>query len=144
YIDWMKSCYLISAVGNPALAVPCAFTAGGLPVGLQIVGRHRDDWGVLQLGHAFEQATGLWGRRPPLARYGPGPRLQALRQRPPTAKSTGLPVLGFSPSQQATTSPPAARVGLAAVGGQGGAVRPAARSLHGRGGRPRQGRHGGG
>jgi amidase len=67
YIDWMKSCYLISAVGNPALAVPCAFTEGGLPVGLQIVGRHQDDWGVLQLGHAFEQATGLWRRRPPLA-----------------------------------------------------------------------------
>jgi amidase len=67
YIDWMKSCYLISAVGNPALAVPCAFTEGGLPVGLQIVGRHQDDWGVLQLGHAFELATGLWRRRPPLA-----------------------------------------------------------------------------
>jgi amidase len=66
YIDWMKSCYLISAVGNPALAVPCAFTEGGLPVGLQIVGRHQDDWGVLQLGHAFEQVTGLWRRRPPL------------------------------------------------------------------------------
>src|SRR5262249_2424483 len=67
YIDWMKSCYLISAVGNPALAVPCAFTEGGLPVGLQIVGRHQDDWGVLQLGHAFEQATGRWRRRPPVA-----------------------------------------------------------------------------
>ena len=67
YIDWMKSCYFISAVGNPALAVPCAFTEGGLPVGLQIVGRHQDDWGVLQMGHAFEQATGLWRRRPPVA-----------------------------------------------------------------------------
>jgi amidase len=67
YIDWMRSCYLISATGNPALAVPCAFTDGGLPVGLQIVGRHQDDWGVLQLGHAFEQATGLWRRRPPSA-----------------------------------------------------------------------------
>jgi amidase len=64
YIDWMKSCYFISAVGNPALSVPCAFTAEGLPIGLQIVGRHQDDWGVLQLGHAFEQATGLWKRRP--------------------------------------------------------------------------------
>jgi amidase len=67
YIDWMKSCYLISAVGNPALAVPCAFTDAGLPVGVQIVGRHQDDWGVLQLGHAFEQATGLWRRRPVIA-----------------------------------------------------------------------------
>jgi amidase len=67
YIDWMKSCSFISAVGNPALSVPCAFTAAGLPVGLQIVGRHHDDWGVLQLGHAFEQATGLWKRKPPVA-----------------------------------------------------------------------------
>lgn len=70
YIDWMKSCYYISVVGNPALSVPCAFTEGGLPVGLQIVGRHQDDWGVLQLGHAFEQATGLWRRRPALADRG--------------------------------------------------------------------------
>jgi amidase len=64
YIDWMKSCYFISVVGNPALAVPCAFTPEGLPIGLQIVGRHQDDWGVLQLGHAFEQATGLGKRKP--------------------------------------------------------------------------------
>jgi amidase len=66
YIDWMKSCYFISAVGNPAISVPCGFTAAGLPVGLQIIGRHQDDWGVLQLGHAFEQATGLGKRRPPV------------------------------------------------------------------------------
>ncbi|MBV8236990.1 MAG: amidase [Acidimicrobiia bacterium] len=67
YIDWMKSCYFISTVGNPAMSVPCAFSAEGLPIGLQIVGRHQDDWGVLQLGYAFEQATGLWKRKPPVA-----------------------------------------------------------------------------
>jgi amidase len=67
YIDWMKSCYFISAVGNPALSVPCAITAEGLPIGLQIVGRHQDDWGVLQLGYAFEQVTGLWKRKPAVA-----------------------------------------------------------------------------
>jgi amidase len=67
YIDWMKSCYFISAVGNPALSVPCAFTPEGLPIGLQIVGRHQDDWGVLQLGYAFEQATELWRRKPAVA-----------------------------------------------------------------------------
>ncbi len=66
YIDWMKSCWFVSTVGNPALSVPAGFSAEGLPVGLQIVGRHRDDWGVLQLGHAFEQATGHGRRRPPL------------------------------------------------------------------------------
>lgn len=67
YIDWMKSCYYISAIGNPAISVPAGFSPDGLPVGLQIVGRHRDDWGVLQLAHAFEQATGWHQRRPPLA-----------------------------------------------------------------------------
>jgi amidase len=57
YIDWMKTCYYISILGNPAISVPCGFTTGeGLPVGLQIVGRHRDDWGLLQMAHAFERA----------------------------------------------------------------------------------------
>ena len=65
YIDWMKSCYYISVIGHPAISVPCGFTPEGLPVGIQIVGRHRDDFGVLQLAHAFELATGLWKRRPP-------------------------------------------------------------------------------
>jgi amidase len=57
YIDWMKSCYYISVVGNPAISVPAGFTPEGLPVGLQIVGRHRDDWGLLQMAYAFEQAS---------------------------------------------------------------------------------------
>ncbi|HJZ76600.1 MAG TPA: amidase, partial [Vicinamibacterales bacterium] len=47
YIDWMKSCYFISLVSNPAISVPCGFSADGLPIGLQIVGCHQDDWGVL-------------------------------------------------------------------------------------------------
>jgi len=64
YIDWMKSCYWISVTGQPALSVPSGFSAGGLPVGLQIVGRNRDDFGVLQIGHAFERATGYWKQRP--------------------------------------------------------------------------------
>ena len=64
YIDWMRSCYYISVTGSPALAVPAGFTADGLPVGLQIVGRHTDNWGVLQLGHAFEQVNGAGQRRP--------------------------------------------------------------------------------
>jgi len=57
YIDWMKSCYYISVAGNPAISVPCGYTAEGLPVGLQIVARHHDDWGLLQMAHAFEQAA---------------------------------------------------------------------------------------
>jgi amidase len=57
YIDWMKSCYYVSATGHPAISVPAGFTGDGLPVGRQIVGRHHDDWGVLQLAHAYEQTA---------------------------------------------------------------------------------------
>ncbi|WP_223198498.1 amidase [Solihabitans fulvus] len=64
YVDWMRSCYLISATGLPALSVPAGFTQGGLPVGLQLVGRHRGEFALLQIGHAFEQATGFGRRRP--------------------------------------------------------------------------------
>ena len=67
YIDWMRSCSYITVTGLPAISVPCGFTPDGLPVGIQIVGRHQDDWGVLQLAHAFEQATGFWKRHPALA-----------------------------------------------------------------------------
>jgi len=66
YIDWMKSCYYITTIGHPAISVPCGFTPEGLPVGVQIVGRHQDDFGVLQLAYAFEQSTGFWKRRPPV------------------------------------------------------------------------------
>lgn len=67
YIDWMRVCSDITVTGLPAISVPCGFTEDGLPVGVQIVGRHQDEWGVLQLAHAFEQATGFWKRRPPVA-----------------------------------------------------------------------------
>jgi amidase len=66
YIDWMRACSDITVTGHPAISVPCGFTDDGLPVGVQIVGRHQDDLGVLQLAHAFEQATGFWRRRPPM------------------------------------------------------------------------------
>jgi len=67
YIDWMKSCWYISATGNPAASVPAGFTLEGLPVGLQIVGRDKQDFSVLQLSHAFEQATNFGKRRPSIA-----------------------------------------------------------------------------
>jgi len=67
YIDWMKSCWYISATGNPAASVPAGFTPEGLPVGVQIVGRFKEDLSVLQLAHAFEQATGFGKRHPAIA-----------------------------------------------------------------------------
>ena len=67
YIDWMKSCYFISTLGLPTISVPCGFTPEGLPVGVQIVGRHQDDFGVLQLARAFEKATQFGQQRPAVA-----------------------------------------------------------------------------
>ncbi len=67
YLDWMRSCYFISVTGLPAISVPCGFTPEDLPIGVQIVGRHHNEWGVLQLAQAFEQATGFWRQRPTVA-----------------------------------------------------------------------------
>lgn len=67
YIDWMRSCYYITATGHPAISVPCGFTDDGLPVGVQIVGRHQKEFAVLQLAYAFQQATGFWKQRPEVA-----------------------------------------------------------------------------
>ena len=66
YIDWMRACWYVTFMSNPAISVPAGFTKSGLPVGVQIVGRHRADRSVLQLAYAFEQATGHGRRRPPI------------------------------------------------------------------------------
>jgi aspartyl-tRNA(Asn)/glutamyl-tRNA(Gln) amidotransferase subunit A len=50
--------------GTPALSVPCGFTPGGLPIGLQIAGRAYDEATVLRVGHAYEQAARFRVRRP--------------------------------------------------------------------------------
>lgn len=54
YIQWMDSCSLITLTGHPAISVPCGFTEHGLPVGLQIIGRYRDELTLLKLAQAFE------------------------------------------------------------------------------------------
>ena len=64
YIDWMRSCYGVTVTGLPAISVPCGFTPEGLPIGVQIVGRHQHDLEVLRLAHAFERATGQWRHHP--------------------------------------------------------------------------------
>ncbi len=66
YIDWMMSCAFITVTELPAISVPCGFTDDGLPVGLQIVGRPRGDFSVLQLAYAFQEMTRFHERKPPI------------------------------------------------------------------------------
>jgi amidase len=66
YVEWMQSAYWISTTFHPAISVPAGFTPEGLPVGIQIVGRMRDDLGLFQFAQAFEQATRVGERRPAL------------------------------------------------------------------------------
>lgn len=66
YIDWMMSCAFITVTGLPAISVPCGFTDDGLPIGLQIVGRPRSDFAVLQLAYAFQEATRFYQQKPPI------------------------------------------------------------------------------
>lgn len=66
YIDWMEVCCAITVTGNPAISVPAGFTADGLPVGAQLVGRPRGDLELLRLAHTFEQATKHYQTTPPI------------------------------------------------------------------------------
>ncbi len=53
---WIEFTLPINMTGQPAATVPAGFTEGGLPVGMQIVGRHLDDALVLKASAAFEAA----------------------------------------------------------------------------------------
>jgi amidase len=66
YLDWMRACTRISVTAHPAISIPFAFTASGLPVGLQLVGRYGDERGLLELAAGIEGAAGASRRRPSL------------------------------------------------------------------------------
>ena len=53
--------------GHPAASVPCGFTAEGLPMGLQIIGRPFDEATVLRVADAYQRITDWHTRRPPMA-----------------------------------------------------------------------------
>ena len=64
YLSWTSFTYPFNITGQPAATVPCGFTQSGLPVGLQIVGRWRDDLTVLRASAAFESLC-PWSRLVP-------------------------------------------------------------------------------
>jgi amidase len=66
YVGWMRACSRLTVSAHPVAAVPAGFTDDGLPVGLQLVGRHRGDRRLLGHAAAWEAATRLTGRRPAL------------------------------------------------------------------------------
>jgi aspartyl-tRNA(Asn)/glutamyl-tRNA(Gln) amidotransferase subunit A len=63
-LAWLRNTRPFNVWGLPAVSVPCGFTKGGLPIGLQIAGPHRREDLVLRLAHAYEQATEWHKRRP--------------------------------------------------------------------------------
>ena len=65
YIQWAFLTYAITLTGLPAISVPCGFTRSGLPVGLQIVGRRRQEAAVLRAAAAFEAAVPWADKIPP-------------------------------------------------------------------------------
>ncbi len=52
--------------GTPAISVPCGFSSGNMPIGLQLAGRPFDEPTVLRAAHAYEQATDWHRQRPPI------------------------------------------------------------------------------
>ena len=64
WVSWAEFSYPFNMSWNPAASVPCGFTADGLPVGLQIVGRRFDDLGVLRAAAAFEAVQPWADKRP--------------------------------------------------------------------------------
>jgi amidase len=69
YHEWMQAVSLVTLSGCPALAAPAGFSAGGLPIGLQIVAPVHQELGCLQLAAVFEVANRAnVARRSPLLR----------------------------------------------------------------------------
>ena len=66
YHRWLEVVVPATMASLPALSVPAGFGASGLPAGLQILGPTQADWSVLQIGHAYDQASGHSRRCSPL------------------------------------------------------------------------------
>ena len=105
-----------NCTGGPALAVLCGFTKDGLPLSLQIAGRPFDDARVLRAGHAFEQASGFFKRRPVLIA---GAKAAAIDPKPWVPDTSAV-----APAVRAQAENAAAHAGLRLPGSDhGGACR---------------------
>jgi len=56
----------VNLAGVPAISIPCGFTSGSLPIGLQLIGKHFDEESLLKASYAFEQSTEWHKRKPTL------------------------------------------------------------------------------
>lgn len=65
YVDWIAPTFVLSLTGLPVASVPCGLDPNGYPVGLQVVGRPRDEEGVLAVAALIQELVPL--RPPPLA-----------------------------------------------------------------------------
>ena len=65
YHRWMEVVIPATLSGCPVANVPVGFNEQGLPMGIQIIGKHQADMAVLQLAHAYEQASRWYQRCPP-------------------------------------------------------------------------------
>ena len=59
---------IANLIGAPALSFPAGFSENGLPVGVQLVGRHFDEATILKLGHRFQQNSDFHAKEPDLPR----------------------------------------------------------------------------
>jgi aspartyl-tRNA(Asn)/glutamyl-tRNA(Gln) amidotransferase subunit A len=65
---YLSDIFTLSAnlAGIPGISLPCGFSEGGLPIGLQILGNHFNEEMILRVAHGFEQATGYYKKKPTL------------------------------------------------------------------------------